>query len=323
MKMKHLLVSLVATMMVVMVAASAGCVSPSNNNKKPATGDKWAAYNFDENVKANSGATGKLKTFKYEEKRVDDNKVVELDVVGSYLGRANEGILANKTVINSATYQTSYSVLTTNVDCFKVKHDITVKRDDTNSGYANTSSVTVWIPTAGFNTTATYFWIYPKAEYSDSNGHAGSWSFYLTSAMQAEMDNPPSGETILFTPVITGTDYIDDAGSLVLWGMYGWAWYWFHGYADGSSEIKEGTVSYNFGGAAYVHSIKKVTRTVGTYTFTAWDISQKWSSAGEGSAEYRIVISEDLAIPFYLKAGGSSSQSTDYYEYELKDLTIG
>ncbi|MEM2900087.1 MAG: hypothetical protein QXT63_04795, partial [Thermoplasmata archaeon] len=74
---------------------------------------------------------------------------------------------------------------------------------------------------------------------------------------------------------------------------------------------------------SYTHIVKKVTKTIGGYTFSAWDVSFKWSSGSTDSAEYKVVFSEKLAIPFYLKVGASSGQDNNYYEYELKDLTLG
>ncbi|MEM2900088.1 MAG: hypothetical protein QXT63_04800, partial [Thermoplasmata archaeon] len=247
--------------MLFFVIASAGCVNTSDN-KKTEKGGKWSAYMFEETVTPKTGTSGKIKTFKYDEKYINDNKVTELDVLGTYLGKVTEPIYTNRTEMTTNTYQVNFSHVSTNLECYKVKHDITVKRDDTNSGYANESSITVWIPTSGFNTSATYFWIYPKAEYSDEKGNSGSWSYYLTTQMQDEMNNPPEGKMIYYTPVVTGSDYIDDACSLALWGMYGWGWYWFHAYADGSSELKEGTVVHHYGTVSYTHIIKKVTKTI-------------------------------------------------------------
>ena len=161
-----------------------------------------------------------------------------------------------------------------------------------------------------------YFGIYPKAEYADSDGNSATWGYYLTQAMQDEVNNPPSGESILYVPYTEGDFYGYD--TFILDGLYGWGWFWFDAYAVGGQQyLEEGNWSYSYGGVTYTYSCTSVVESIGSYSFTAWEIDISWTEQGV-TTEYKADFSPSLPLPIYLKAGTGNS----YWEYQLTDLAL-
>ncbi|MBN2100061.1 MAG: hypothetical protein JW753_10750, partial [Dehalococcoidia bacterium] len=146
----------------------------------------------------------------------------------------------------------------------------------------------------------------------------GNWSYYLTDAMQAEMQNPPAGQTITYLPVTEGDFYGYD--DWTFFGLYGVGWGLFQAFAEGGAqELKEGS----WGGVGYgcTYNCAKVNKTIGSYTFSAWSL--EYSCTAEGSTGgYKGIFSEDLPLPIYAKFSSSSGGASDYWEYTLTDLEL-
>ncbi len=90
-------------------------------------------------------------------------------------------------MITSPSYSSTTENVTASLECYKLKHRVTVVKDETGDTHPTWADITIWIPTGDLETTTQYFWIYPKMTYADSDGHEGEWSYYLTEAMQNEM----------------------------------------------------------------------------------------------------------------------------------------
>jgi hypothetical protein len=279
--------------------------------------EQWAAYAFDQTVTPQSGSPGTIQSFTMLENYSDGGSTWQFEITGTYLGIENTEIKTTRIEMDlDPPYDYTETTVSTLMDCYKVNHHVTVLQAPPGEVYPEWADITVWIPTTGF-ATGQYFWIYPKAEYADSDGNSATWSYYLTQAMQDEVNNPPPGESILYVPYTEGDFYSYD--TFVLDGLYGWGWSWFDAYAVGGQQyLEEGSWSESYGGVTYTYSCTAVVESIGAYSFHAWDLDISWTD-GTDTFEYRGIFSPDLPVPIYLKVGAATS----YWEYELTDLTLG
>lgn len=288
----------------------------SNGNGEAA---QWAGYNFGKTVKPSSGGSGQIRSFTYEFGYKDDDGLREFNIEGTYLGRVNEPILTQKMTYSTATYEFTYENVTTMMDCYKLKHRVTVITNETDEEYPEWSETTVWIPVKVPEDSTMGAWLYPKAEYLDSEGNEGGWSYYLTTAMENEMDNPPAGTSVTYIYAWEGETF---EGGFVDWtyiGLYGWGWSWFKDFAEGGSQKLE---AGSWGAGGHTYRCEKIKKTIGAYTLDAWSLEFSISYGGD-SAGYKGIFSEDLAMPLYWKFGSSSSGDDTYWEYEMTDLVLG
>ena len=282
---------------------------------------QWAGYNFGTTVKPSSGGSGKVKTFTYEFAYNDDDGLRKMNVEGTYLGTVNEPILTQKMTYSTATYDFTYENITTMMNCYKVKHRVTVIANETDETYPAWAETTLWIPVDVPETSAQSYWLYPKAEYVDSDGDEGSWSYYLTDAMENESQNPPAGTSVTYVHAWEGEVYHQGFFDWTYLGLYGWGWSWFKDFAEGGAqELHEGT----WGGSAYGYSYDcdKVEKTVGGYKFDAWSLDFTVNLGDGESGGYQGIFSEDLAMPLYWRFGSSSGGDGTYWEYTMTDLEL-
>jgi hypothetical protein len=303
----------------VLIGLVAGCGgngdTESENGGNGGEPAQWAAYAFDQDVSPSSGGSGTVESFTIVETISEEGDIREFRIQGTYEGKGNQ-IETERLEVDLSTYESSQTTVSTSVQCYQLKHRVTVLRDDTGEEHPDWADITVWIPTGDIETTTEYFWIYPKSSYVDSDGNAGEWSYYLTDEMQDEMQNPPAGKQVVYSPYMEGDFYGYDGW--MLQGLYGWGYYWFHAFAAGGDEYLE---EDNWSVGGYSYSSGAVTRSVGDYTFDAWEISVSWAAGGE-SGGYSAVFSADLPMPIYLKVGEFGGDSADYFEYELTDLVL-
>ena len=282
--------------------------------------EQWAAYAFEQLVEPKSGDSGKVTSFTMEETYDDDGDVKKFRIEGEYLGKETTEVKTNKAVSTVNPPDFTEETVISNVECYKVKHNVTVLQDDTGESHPDWAETTVWIPTGDLETSTQYFWIYPRSEYIDSDGNSGSWSYLLTDEMQDEMENPPEGTIVLYTPYVDGEFYGFDEWALH--GLYGWAWWWFAAFAEGGEQyLKDGSWNWGAGGVTHTYSCSPTTETIGDHSFDAWNISITWSYQGEEMI-YNATLSHDLPIPIFLKVGGSGGDSSGYFEYELTDVSL-
>ena len=313
---------LVGVLLVAMLAGCGGGDTSDNGDGTPTDGDgttpeaqQWAAYAFDQVVDAASGGSGTVESFTIVETYNEDGEIRKFSLDGTYLGTGG-GVKTARFETDLSTAETTETTVTTPIPCHQVKHRVTVLQDDTGEEHPDWADVTVYIPTGDFETSVQYFWIYPMAEYEDSMEREATWSYYVSQAMTDEMSSPPAGKSIMYMPYVDGEFYGYDEWAL--WGLYGWAWFWFDDFATGMRDLEEG--SYSFGGFSY--SVGQVDKTVGDYTFDAWSINVTYSTGGE-SGGYQAILCDDLPLPIYLKVGQSGGDDVDYFEYELTDIALG
>ncbi len=289
-----------------------------DNGNGDTDGDQWLAYEFDEEVNPASGGSGNIKTFTINSKTVEDGKVSEFNIEATYLGKENAQIATTKTtMVTSPTYSTTDENVTATLECFKLKHRVTVVQDTTGDTHPAWAEITCWIPTEDTEDSL-YAWLYPKAEYVDSDGKHGGWSYYVTPAMEAARENPPANTTIYYLPATSGDEDFYGYNSQVFYGLYGWGWIYFQAFAeDGGQSLEEADVH----AATFSYSCHKVDRTIGGYKFHAWDV--KWSgTSGSSTGSWEAVFSADLPLPIYSKFGGSGEGSNSLFEYTLTDLQL-
>lgn len=322
--MKKFVLLAIAVLIIVSLAGCSNNGDTDNNGNGNGNGDgngtdtaQWAAYVFDQSVTPTSGGTGKIQSFTINSVYSDEGKAREFKIEGTYLGKETTQVATQKMVITSTpTYGVTTTEVTTSLECYKVKHHVTVVKDETGDTHPAWADITLWIPTGDLETTMSYFWIYPKATYVDSDSNEGGWSYYLTDAMQNEMQNPPAGQTISYLPVTEGDFYGYDEWTF--YGLYGWGWFWFKGFAEGGQQQLE-VASWSYGGCSY--DCSKGNKSIGGYTFSAWTLDV--SCTGQGyTGGYKGIFSHDLPLPIYLKVASSGEDSSNYFEYTLTDIQL-
>jgi hypothetical protein len=310
---------------VLLIASLAGCSSDKGgtDNNTNGNGDgngtetaQWAAYAFGDTVQPSSGGSGKIKSFTINSRYSEEGKVREFNIEGTYLGTETAQIVTQKMVTTTSPFSLTTTNVTTSMECYKVKHHVTVVKDETGDTHPDWAEITIWIPTVNLETTASVYWIYPKATYADSDNNTGSWSYYLTEAMQNKVQNPPAGQTVAYLPVTDGQFYGYDGWTL--WGLYGWGWVWFQPFAEGGQQQLK-VATWTAGGCTY--TCTKVNKTIGGYTFSAWSLDVSCTIGGNTSG-YKGTFSRDLPLPIYLKVGGSSGGSGINFEYTLTGLQL-
>ena len=318
--MKRLILLAIAILAVLSLAGCSGNGGEENGNGdgdgNGTEAEQWAAYAFDQTVTPASGGTGKIETFTIDSTYSEDGKIRQFEIEGTYLGKETTQVETAKMVVNQSTYEVVNTTVSTSLECYKVKHHITVVQDETGADHPAWAEITVWIPTDSLETTTQYFWIYPKATYVDSDENSGEWSYFLTDAMQSEMQDPPAGTTVLYTPIVEGEFYGYDEWTF--YGLYGWAWIWFGAFAEGGQQ--ELTVG-SWSSGLYSYTCTKDTESIGSYSFSAWTVEASWTYEGE-TAGYKGVFSHDLPLPIYLKVGSTSEGSSNYFEYTLTDVQL-
>jgi hypothetical protein len=319
--MKKLIFLVVAALLIVTLAGcgdgkNGGTDNDTNGNGNGTETAQWAAYAFGDTVKPSSGGSGKISSFTIESSYTEAGKVRQFKIEGTYEGKEMAQITTQKMVTTSTPFNITTSNVTASLECYKVKHRITVVKDDTGASHPASAEITIWIPTGELETTATFFWIYPKATYTDSDNHMGTWSYYLTAAMQNEMQNPPAGQTVAYLPVVEGDFYGYD--DWTLFGLYGYGWYWFKGFAEGGQQHME-VGSWSYGGCSFTCS--EGNKTIGGYTFSAWTLDATCSGQGY-TGGYKGSFSPDLPLPIHLKVASTGGGTSSEYEYTLTDLKL-
>ena len=322
-KLVFLLIALLAVLALVGCGGgdnNGGTDNNTNGNGNGDTGgDQWLAYEFDKEVDPASGASGTIQSFTMNCKTTEDGKVKEFNIAATYLGKENAQIATTKTtMVTTPTYSSTDENVTATLECFKLKHRVTVVRDDSGKTHPAWADITTWIPTEEIEDSM-YVWLYPRSEYLDSDGKTGSWSHYVTKAMDDAADAAPAGTTIRYQPVTSGDSDYYGYNSEVFYGLYGWGWILFKAYSDeGTSKLEEVDAHTAYGSV----SCHKVDKTIGGYTFHAWDIKVTGTSAS-GFGSWEAVFSAGLPLPIYSSFTGSGEGSDSLFEYTLTDLELG
>lgn len=284
--MKKFVLLVIALLAIVSLAGCGGGDNDTNGNGNGnGNGDgdgngtetaQWAAYAFGDTVKPASGSSGKVQSFVYVCTITMDEEVQQYK-----LECTNEG---TETVTDGGASP---------VDCYKIKHRVTVVKDDTASDHPDWSEMTFWIPT---NLKTTDSQVFIKATYVDSDNHQGSWSQSSAS--------------------------VDFYGYEYYWmfiALYGWGWGYFNGFAEGGTQHLD-VGSWDAG--VYHYDVSQGSQTIGGYTFSTRTVDMTWAAAGS-TASYKGVFSPSLPLPIYLKVSGSGEGSSSLFEYTLTDLKLG
>ncbi|MEM1513850.1 MAG: hypothetical protein QXN45_03065 [Candidatus Thermoplasmatota archaeon] len=314
--------SLVLLVSFLVLISFIGCIQqekPAEQQQPQEEHEQWTAYNFENVVKPATGNEGKIKSFSVIETYVEEDEIRKFEINSTYMGKENTEIKVRRMEIDIPTYNFIERNISVWMECYKIKHRIRVVQAPEDE-HPDWCEIIAWIPTSKIEAIGTYLWICPKAEYLDSRGNFGKWSYYMNESMQDEMSNPPHGKMISYSPYTEGNFYGFDIWAL--YGWYGWAWAWFGLFAKGGKYyLEEGSFTYTYGGAIYSYVCSSTVKNVGSYKFKAWEIKIRSSYGGE-TAEYKGIFSPSLPIPIYLKIGGRG-EGKYYWEYELVDIKLG
>lgn len=278
---------------------------PTNDDDDSGTTDDdavpWGAYRFDETVQPRSGGAGKIESYAYQHTEEQDGKITILDVNVEFLGVSTENIRGQ--TLDFSTGATS--VVTAPVEVAKLRHTLSVTRDDSEELTVGDRGVaTIWIPTTKSSSTAASLWQFVHIDF-ESDGSTSVWESLPVEA----------GQTALSIPFTEGDDATSWWGFNHLVTTYALSW-WAVLFED--ALIEEG--SHGFGGFQY--SANRETLTVGNYGFNGWRVA--WSATvGTDSGAYNIAVAPGLPIPFESSFSSTTTDGTDRISYKLTELRLG
>lgn len=286
-KLVFLLIALLAVLALVGCGGGGNNNGTDNNTNGNGNGNtetaQWAAYQLADTVAPSSGASGKIQSFTYICTITTDGEVQQYKIEG-----ANEGMEA---VTDNGT----------SVTCYKVKHRVTVMKDDTGADHPDWSEMTIWIPTS-LKSSDTQVFI--KGAYVDSDGHQGAWSRSAASA-----------------------DFYMYQYYWTFYALYGWGWGYFNAFAEGGTQH---LAAGSWGAGMYHYDVSKGSQTIGGYTFSTMTVEATWT-AGGSTASRQGVFSPGLPLPIHLRVSGSGGgDGFEHlpgggisFEYILTDLKLG
>lgn len=271
----------------------------------------WAAFAFDEPVTTKSGETGLIRSYSYTNTVEEDGKETIVDVTVVVEGASTESIRAQTMDMASGTYE--MKVVSTPLEVTKLRHELTVVKDDTGEREAGeTSVVTVHVPVEELPESSTFLWYFAKMTWENADGESGTWEYHLSPTMEAEQEN---GEA-LYLPYTEG-DSSSWWGFELMTSTYGLSW--FAPYVRGEQAFEEG--SFSFGG--YSQRVERETLTIGEHAFDGWSVSFSGTSDGASSG-WMMKAADDLPIPVAFRFGASQgSDDSSVVAYELTDLELG
>lgn len=270
----------------------------------------WAAFAFDEPVTTKTGQTGLIRSYAYTNTIEEDGKetVVDVDVVVE--GVSTEDIRVQTLDMSSATPE--MRVVSTPLEVTKLRHELTVVKDDTGERVAGeTTTVTVYVPVGELPESTMFVWFFSKMTWENADGEAGTWEYHLSEEMQAEQE---SGEGT-YLPYTEG-DSSSWWGFELMTSTYGLSW--FAPYVRGEQAFEEGSFSYG----GYSQEVQRETFTVGGHSFAGWSVEMSGSSAGASSG-WMMKAADDLPMPVAFRFGSSQDGGdSSIVAYELTDLEI-
>ncbi len=265
----------------------------------------WNAFEFEEKVEEDGDEIGTLTEFTYVQTYSEEGSVKEFEVHTTYKGITETEI----TVVKYDLTDYSEEEVSFTIDAYELEHRVEVLRDDEDEGLPEWSELTVYLPSEEFDTGGEYFWIFAKAEYVDSDGRDGLWSYYLTEDMQ---DEQAGGDT-MYAPYVENDLYNYD--SWVLFGLYGFGWMWFEPLAE--SYFEEGSVDVTTPGGSFSYQVEETTVSLSGYTFTGYEVTCS-AVTFEDSVELKGTFVPSLSVPVYLRVGDDSTS----YEIELTHVAF-
>lgn len=270
----------------------------------------WAAFAFDEPVTTKSGQTGMIRSYSYTNTLEEDGKetVVQVDVIVE--GASTEDIRVQTMDMSSGSPQ--MSVVSTSLEVTKLRHELTVVKDDTGEREAGeTTTVTVYVPVGELPESTAFVWFFSKMTWENAEGEAGTWEYHVSEEMQAQQE---SGANV-YIPYTEGE-------SNAWWGFelmtstYGLSW--FAPYVRGEQAFEEGSFSYG----GYAQSVRRETFTLGGHSFEGWSVEMSGTSGGSSSG-WMMKAADDLPMPVAFRFGSSQNGGdSSVVGYQLTDLEI-
>jgi len=308
-----------------------------DDDEEPDEETYWNAYDFESEVDVEGEAAQSflaenddeenktLQQFTYEHTFVDeDGQHMNFTIETTYNGITETEITVVRYEIHDYDYSETEESF--KLQTYELEHNISVdiEDDDTHPDWID---MTVHIPVGNFSTEdvdtpdndfidipdVSNFWIYAKAEFSDSNDNQGMFSYYLTEDMKEEMDED---DDVYYVPYVE--DDFDDThyDEWVLYGIYGHCWTWFQPFAEDTA-IEEGT--YNLHGFDFY--VENTTVELSGYIFDGFHIGSNDITFGDDELHLKGTFIPSLPIPVYLRAGEEDGERS--YEMELTEIVLG
>lgn len=258
----------------------------------------WHANAYDRVITPKSGPSGRLQAYSFEQKATDaEGKVTEIKADVEVLGRSVEPIRTNFTSFG-ADFTSNSETRTSDVDVYRLRHTVTVVRDETGgSNVGDVSKLTLYIP-AG-NASSVGFGIFFVKLVAETGAGTSSWEYYVTPEMQAQAEASQG----FYLPYVEGDDLTASPAFSHLLVVYGLSTVVAQLNEDGA--LEEGT--HEMDGATF--TVARADHQIGTYTFAGWTLRGQH----EGEPESSIGLAAELPVPvsFEGSAGGAASDDED------------
>ncbi|HET6405012.1 MAG TPA: hypothetical protein VFH78_10220 [Candidatus Thermoplasmatota archaeon] len=272
---------------------------------------RWYAFAFSREVEPKSGGSGRIQSYSYTTTKENDGAETTVDVVVTVEGVSTENVRTQKMDMASGNYEPV--VVSTPLEVTKLRHEMTVVKDDAGDREAGeTSVVTIWIPTGELPESSTFVWYFVKMAWEGEGGERGGWEYYVSPQMQAEQEQGG----VIYLPFEDGRSGGSWWAFDLMTSMYGLSW--FAPYVTGEQAFEEGSFSYG----GYSQSVRRETFRIGGYAFDGWSVQLSGVSGGSSSG-WMMKASEDLPIPVAFRFGSSGDGSSSVISYELTDLRLG
>ncbi len=285
-----------------------------DENGGGSTETNWNAFEFDKEIEKDGENMGGLKEFTYEHTYSEDGSEKRFEIQTTYIGKTDTEITVTK--IDGSTFQ--QEEMSINIQTYELKHQIEVLQDDENQNHPDSIEMTVYLPVEDFSTEElggmqfdfSNFWIYAKAEYTDSDGNDALWSYYLNETMQNEMENQEN----YYSPYTEGD--FNSYDSWVLYGLYGFGWMYFQSFTS-TYDFEEGSMDVSTPEGSFSYNIEETTIELSGHTFTAYEVTSS-AVTFENNVGLKGTFVPSLSVPVYLRVGDDSS----YYEMEITSIVI-
>lgn len=295
----------------------AGICSPTGCGRQGSAeqGDsqaQWSAYAFDNVTVPVRGDSGVLKSFQAQITTTRNGVSTVLCLKGVNQGMESIQVETVGTRSNNESMLGSPdATVVTTLQCSKIQHRITIVKDGLSAvDPRDWMDIVVWIPTADRSLSRTFFGVCVQAQYADSSGDMGFWSY----------SGPPQSEGVGVAPYHTGR--FNGVDENVLYALYAMPLQFIGEFTVGEGRfLADQKYSIKSNGITVDHQCFPVLRSIGDCDFNSWELEQ--ISAGNGARNVvRASLCPDLPIPFYISCSAQTGAESGSIEFMLEDLEI-
>ncbi len=284
------------------------CGRHDTNPPPLVSSERWRAYDFDSVLTTDLGEAGVLRSFTVDVAVDSETGASRLHVEGAYVGREVVQTTTRISGGGSGSSNGQSGTVTTTVECFEVKHHIVNVNDRGQRTDDAWVDVTVWIPTDNVQLSGTDFGACCRAEYVDSEGDNGTWSYHVEQAMidEANAASPPG--SLSYEPWTEGSFHGIEQS--VVRTLYALPLGTFEDYARGGHRPLEEMHGYSERGpqGAMTLDCFPVTRIMGNCSLTSYEVTMTITATNGRSLVAKGSFAAQLPLPYLysLEASGLS-----------------